>query len=163
MADTKEHVSNQPQGTAPMSVGGNRNAKNCPLGPDGKRGWSFGLFDCFARCGLCCWAVWCPCVVYGKNRQRLRSLQNQGTPLPGGGERYDGHCCVYGAINVATGHARALQAPPGRFRFTFVNKFGSAMAFMEARLRIASHRGSASCVLSLRNAAKLSWRRTVSR
>jgi hypothetical protein len=77
MADTKEHVSNQPQvcpikdgtlnvtsessrvlcvysqGTAPMSVGGNRNAKNCPLGPDGKRGWSFGLFDCFARCGLC--------------------------------------------------------------------------------------------------------------
>jgi Cys-rich protein (TIGR01571 family) len=56
-----------------------------------------------------CWAVWCPCVVYGKNRQRLRSLQNQGTPLPGGGERYDGHCCVYGAINVATGHARALQ------------------------------------------------------
>jgi hypothetical protein len=57
----------------------------------------------------------------------------------------------------------ALPAPPGRFRFTFVNKFGSAMAFMEARLRIASHRGSASCVLSLRNAAKLSWRRTVSR
>lgn len=41
------------QGTAPMQVGGNRNARNCPVGPDGKRDWSFGLFDCFARCGLC--------------------------------------------------------------------------------------------------------------
>ena len=36
-----------------MLVGGNRNAKNCPIGPDGKRDWSFGLFDCFSECGLC--------------------------------------------------------------------------------------------------------------
>ncbi len=36
-----------------MQVGGNRNARNCPVGPDGKRGWSFGLFGCFGRCGLC--------------------------------------------------------------------------------------------------------------
>ena len=41
------------QGNAPMQVGGNRNVKNCPIGPDGKRDWTFGLFDCFARCGLC--------------------------------------------------------------------------------------------------------------
>ncbi len=41
------------QGTAPMQVGGNRNAKNCPIGPDGMRDWSFGLFDCFSRGNLC--------------------------------------------------------------------------------------------------------------
>ena len=41
------------QATAPMQLGGNRNAKNCPIGPDGKRDWSFGLFDCFGRCSLC--------------------------------------------------------------------------------------------------------------
>jgi hypothetical protein len=41
------------QGTVPMQVGGNRNAKNCPVGPDGKRDWSFGLFDCCGRGDLC--------------------------------------------------------------------------------------------------------------
>ena len=39
-------------------------------------------------------------MVYSKNKQRLRSLQNQGTPLPGGGERYDKECCIYGALTV---------------------------------------------------------------
>jgi hypothetical protein len=41
------------QGTAPMQVGGNKNANNRPVGVDGKRDWTFGLFDCFDRCGLC--------------------------------------------------------------------------------------------------------------
>ena len=36
-----------------MAVGGNKNANNRPIGADGKRDWSFGLFDCFARCQLC--------------------------------------------------------------------------------------------------------------
>jgi len=79
MADYKEPVSTQPQvrasvihpvvsdtqprlffsrlcasqGTAPMSAGGNKNALNCPIGPDGQRDWSYGLFDCFSMCGLC--------------------------------------------------------------------------------------------------------------
>ncbi|KAF8467958.1 PLAC8-domain-containing protein [Russula ochroleuca] len=108
MEDTKQPVSSQPQDTAPMSVGGNRNAKNCPIGSDGVRDWSFGLFDCFGRCGLCCWATWCPCVVYGKNRQRLRSLRKQGTPLPGGGVRYDRHCCIFGALEI-TGYNLGMQ------------------------------------------------------
>ena len=74
MAEIKQPVSSQPQvselcngfpmdrganflfffqGIPPMQVGGNKNAKNCPIGPDGRRDWSFGLFDCFGRCGLC--------------------------------------------------------------------------------------------------------------
>lgn len=41
------------QSTVPMSAGGNKNALNRPVGPDGKRDWSYGLFDCFSACGLC--------------------------------------------------------------------------------------------------------------
>ncbi len=46
------------QATAPMQIRGgvvygDHGAANHPLAPDGKRNWSFGLFDCFGRCGLC--------------------------------------------------------------------------------------------------------------
>jgi hypothetical protein len=33
--------------------GGNRNAKNCPVDGDGKRDWSFSLWDCSDRGDLC--------------------------------------------------------------------------------------------------------------
>jgi hypothetical protein len=36
-----------------MSAGGNKNALNRPIGPDGKRDWSYGLFDCFSECRFC--------------------------------------------------------------------------------------------------------------
>jgi hypothetical protein len=42
----------------PMVVGGNKNANNRPVGADGQRDWSFGLFDCFDRCGLCTYQNW---------------------------------------------------------------------------------------------------------
>jgi hypothetical protein len=47
-------------------------------------------------------------VVYSKNRQRLRHLHQQGTPLPGGGETNDDHCFIYGAL-VITGYAWILH------------------------------------------------------
>ncbi|KAI9430035.1 PLAC8 family-domain-containing protein [Lactarius indigo] len=72
-----------------MAAGGNRNALNREVAVDGQRDWSFGLFDCTSECGLCCWATWCPCVVHSKNKQRFRHLQIRGTPLPGGGERFN--------------------------------------------------------------------------
>ncbi|KAI0293944.1 PLAC8 family-domain-containing protein [Russula brevipes] len=78
-----------------MKAGGNKNALNRETGPDGLRGWSYGLFDCFAACNLCCWATFCPCVVYGQNKRRLRHLQRQGVPLPGGGTRINGDCRAY--------------------------------------------------------------------
>jgi len=56
-----------------------------------------------------CWATWCSCVFYSKNKQRLRNLQQQGAPLPGGGERYDDHCRIYGALLILTGYAWALH------------------------------------------------------
>jgi len=98
-SDTKQDpISSQPQATAAMAVGGNKNTLNRPYGPDGKRDWSFGLLDCFSACGPCCLATWCPCVVYSKNRQRLHNLQYQGTPLPGGGETYDDQCFINGGL-----------------------------------------------------------------
>ncbi|KAH9993554.1 PLAC8 family-domain-containing protein [Russula vinacea] len=78
-------VTSQPQGTAPMHVGGNKNAKNREIGADGMRNWSFGLFSCFVDCGFYCQAFWCPCVARGKTKQRIRHLQVHGTPLPPGG------------------------------------------------------------------------------
>lgn len=102
MAEYKQPypVGTQPRGTAPMQVGGNRNAKNRPIGSDGKRDWSHGLFDCFGSCGTCCMAVWCPCIVYGKNKQRLGNLSTHGTPRPGGGDAIDGSCCVYCGLGL---------------------------------------------------------------
>jgi len=110
MADTKQPISSQPEATVPMVVGGDKNANNRPIGADGKRDWSFGLFNCSARCNLCCWATFCPCVVYGENRQRLRNLQQQGAPLPGGGGRTNDYCCIYAAL-VPTLYAWILHIP----------------------------------------------------
>ncbi|KAI0249127.1 PLAC8 family-domain-containing protein [Lactifluus subvellereus] len=91
-----------------MTAGGNKNALNREIGADGKRDWSFGLFDCFSTCGLCCWAVWCPCVVYSKNKQRLQNLQTQGAPLSTGGETYNADCCIYGCL-ASAGYGWVLQ------------------------------------------------------
>ncbi|KAH9046617.1 PLAC8-domain-containing protein [Lactarius hengduanensis] len=99
-ADTKEYTRSQPQATAPMATGGNINALNREVGADGRRDWSFGLFDCTSECGLCCWAIICPCVVYSKNKQRLLHLQNQGTPLPGGGKGVSSDCFIYGCLVI---------------------------------------------------------------
>ncbi|KAF8257531.1 PLAC8 family-domain-containing protein [Lactarius quietus] len=96
--DNKEPISSQPQGTTPMAAGGNRNLLNREVGVDGLRDWSFGLFKCTDECGLCCWSTFCPCVVYTKNKQRLRHLQDHGTPLPGGGGRYTTECSIYGCL-----------------------------------------------------------------
>ncbi|KAI9450103.1 PLAC8-domain-containing protein [Lactarius psammicola] len=109
--DTKKPISSQPQAIAPMGAGGNRNALNREVGADGQRDWSFDLFDCTSECGLCCWATWCPCVVYSKNKQRLRHLQTRGTPLPGGGERYNVGCCIYGCL-LPTTYAWVLKVDP---------------------------------------------------
>ena len=96
-----------------MKAGGKKNALDREIGADGKREWSFGLFDCFNACNVCmpdrpiqtavyantlffagCLATLCPCVVFSRNRQRLHSLQDQGAPLPDGSER-----CIKDCIN----------------------------------------------------------------
>ncbi|KAH9992307.1 PLAC8 family-domain-containing protein [Russula vinacea] len=95
-----ELITSQPKGVVMMNLkeGGNKNALNRAIGEDGMRDWSFGIFDCLPRCRLCLLATFCPCVVYGQNRQRLRHLKDRGVPLPGGGDRVNqdcrAHCCM---------------------------------------------------------------------
>jgi hypothetical protein len=36
-----------------MSVDGNKNALDRPIGRDGMRDWSYDLLDCIPACGLC--------------------------------------------------------------------------------------------------------------
>jgi Cys-rich protein (TIGR01571 family) len=55
-----------------------------------------------------CLAAWCPCIVYSRNRQHLRSLQYQGTPLPADRERNDDQCCIYGGLEI-TGYSWVMQ------------------------------------------------------
>ncbi|KAI0249608.1 hypothetical protein BJV78DRAFT_1283862 [Lactifluus subvellereus] len=77
MSDTKEVLSSQPQGTAQMKVGGNKNALNREIGADGRREWRFGLFDCFNACGLRTQDR--PSSANPpRSKRRLRSLQDNG-------------------------------------------------------------------------------------
>ncbi|KAJ7608764.1 PLAC8-domain-containing protein, partial [Roridomyces roridus] len=71
----------QPTPTAGMRIsGGNRNALDKPFDNNDQRAWSHDLCSCFGDCGSFCYALWCPSVVHGKNRQRLRHLMDEGTP-----------------------------------------------------------------------------------
>jgi hypothetical protein len=110
-------------------------------------------------------------VVFSKNKQRLRHLQTQGTPLPGPGETYDSQCLVYGGLDI-TGYSWILQvcwdvecieglihSAAGPLRLAIAPIFVNAMAFVEARVAIASRRGAAARVPSRRSAGKSSWRR----
>ncbi|KAF8490361.1 PLAC8 family-domain-containing protein [Russula emetica] len=105
----------QPQAVAPMQVYskvyGDHGANNRQFGRDGKRNWTFGLLDCSGRCGLCCCAYWCPCVVFSKTRQRMRSMQYEGRVLEGGGDKCTNHCLIYFAT-MFTGHSWCLQLQP---------------------------------------------------
>jgi Cys-rich protein (TIGR01571 family) len=69
-----------------------------------------------------CFSTCCPCIVYSRNRQHLRSLQYQGTPLPAGSEKKDEHCCIYCGL-VITSYQWILQVRSDctdhmRFRLT---------------------------------------------
>jgi Cys-rich protein (TIGR01571 family) len=58
-----------------------------------------------------CFSAVCPCIVYSRNRQHLRSLQYQGTPLLAEGEKIDEHCCIYCGL-VITGYQWLLHVRP---------------------------------------------------
>ncbi|KAF7289431.1 HD domain-containing protein [Mycena chlorophos] len=98
MAYQQPYINQQPMATMGMKAGGNRNALGKPMNSDGKREWSHGLCDCFSACGTCCYACWCPCIVHGKNKQRVAHLEDKGSPEPDGGSCCSGacwaHCCL---------------------------------------------------------------------
>ena len=74
--------------------GGNRNAKNLTIGPEGRE-WSNGLCSCFDTPGPFCLAFWCPCITYGRNRGRYKHLNTSGTAHPDGGETCGSDTLLY--------------------------------------------------------------------
>ncbi|KDQ22150.1 hypothetical protein PLEOSDRAFT_1086889 [Pleurotus ostreatus PC15] len=90
--------------------GGNRNAKNLPMDPDGRE-WSHGLCDCCSDVGTCLIATFFPCIVYAQNRRRYESL-NRGQPDPErGGSGFNGDCLMHGCITCCFGIGCVLQIP----------------------------------------------------
>ncbi|KAF5383066.1 hypothetical protein D9615_004826 [Tricholomella constricta] len=103
------YVEQQPVATQGMvATGGNRNAKNLPIDGEGRQ-WSNGLFDCCNDAGTCVLSWFCPCVVYGQNKQRLDHLQGKGTPDPEHGGCSSGDCCIHGLITGCCGAGWILQ------------------------------------------------------
>lgn len=59
-------------------------------------------------------SCWCPCIIYGKNRQRLDHLQEYDTPDPEhGGLGCDADCCMHVVLNVMCGFGWVLQVSTG--------------------------------------------------
>lgn len=91
-------VQQQPAPTQGMTIsGGNKNAKNIPVGPNGRE-WSNDLLSCFDDCGTC-FISWCfPSITYGSNKRRLEHLQIKGVPDPEQGGVFSSdcamHCCI---------------------------------------------------------------------
>ncbi|KAJ6454354.1 PLAC8 family-domain-containing protein [Mycena sanguinolenta] len=89
--------------------GGNRNAAGKPLNSDGKREWSHGFCGCFEECGTFCYSCWCPCIVHGKNKQRIDHLNANGTPDPDGGSCCSGACWAFCCLHLLAGAGCILE------------------------------------------------------
>ncbi|KAF8157207.1 PLAC8 family-domain-containing protein [Crassisporium funariophilum] len=81
-----------------MSVAaGNRNVKNLPVGGDGRE-WSNGLCGCCGDFGTCLVACCCPCIIYGKVKNRYEHLNSKGYPDPNKGGCCSSSCMVHGLL-----------------------------------------------------------------
>ncbi|KAF7326508.1 HD domain-containing protein [Mycena sanguinolenta] len=111
MAYQQPYQSQQPMPTMGMQIGGggNRNALGKPLNSDGKREWSHGFCGCFDECGTFCYACWCPCIVHGKNKQRIDHLNANGTPDPDGGSCCSGACWAFCGLQILAGAGCILE------------------------------------------------------
>ncbi|KAJ7595362.1 PLAC8-domain-containing protein [Mycena floridula] len=91
----------QPRPVPGMTVGNvNRlNVKNVPV-HHGERDWSNGVCDCCDAPGTCLLAWFCPCIAYGKNKQRLEHLAHRGHPHPSGGSCCTGSCMLHLLLNT---------------------------------------------------------------
>jgi len=89
-------ITQEPKQQPPMSYSnfnGRQSSAQDPLNPlarrkdaNGERDWNYGLCDCFQTFGTCCYACWCPCMVYGETKSKVQYLQVHGRPHPKGGD-----------------------------------------------------------------------------
>ena len=94
--DGRQGYTAQPQMS--MNPGGNGNMRDGPqatVAPTFKQGtFSNGLCSCFDDCGTCCLGWWCPCILFGQTRARLRNPALTKEQLP----CCSGPCCAFAAV-----------------------------------------------------------------
>lgn len=62
-----------------LSIGGARNSRSQPIGADGRRDWNHGLFECHEDPAGLCFALCCPCMMYGRNHSKRMYLNKSGS------------------------------------------------------------------------------------
>ena len=136
----------QPQPMPAMTVAGNRNVKNLPVGPEGRE-WSNGLCGCLGAPGTCTspellhipfliilsgLVSWCcPCITYGRNKRRYEHLNSRGTPDPEHGGLISSDCLLHGCISVV-GFGWVMEVGLGINSFPqSMNNFVCSSCFVE--------------------------------
>ncbi|KIM38006.1 hypothetical protein M413DRAFT_76460 [Hebeloma cylindrosporum] len=108
-------VSRQPGLHPPMRPKrqiGNRNAKRMSYSSDGKRDWSSDLcMFCDHNLGTCCAALWCPCIIYGRNKSRIEYLYAEEKVHPKRGDTCSGDCAVHACMSAFCLFGWAIQIP----------------------------------------------------
>ncbi|KAG0142108.1 hypothetical protein CROQUDRAFT_662980 [Cronartium quercuum f. sp. fusiforme G11] len=103
---------NQPTPRLPMGMGppGNgRNPRGLAIDHQGQRKWAHGLCGCTDDFNASCLAFWCPCVIYGKNYDRLTHLRMHNRPHPTGGDSCGSMTWVFCATSSFLGAGWVLQ------------------------------------------------------
>ncbi|KAL4255061.1 hypothetical protein AB1N83_013312 [Pleurotus pulmonarius] len=93
-----------------VPIGGNRNANNLPMDPDGRE-WSHGLCDWGSDVGTCLIATFFPCVVYAQNKRRYEHLNRGRADPQRGGSGINGDCFMYSGITFCFGIGCIIQIP----------------------------------------------------
>ncbi|PPQ81569.1 hypothetical protein CVT25_013412 [Psilocybe cyanescens] len=92
--------------------GGNRNAKHMPVSADGTRDWSTDLcLFCDHNLGTCCKALWCPCIIYGRNKARIEYLYAEEKVHPTKGGTCSDDCVVHACLTTFCLFGWAIQIP----------------------------------------------------
>ncbi|KAF8914531.1 hypothetical protein CPB85DRAFT_536344 [Mucidula mucida] len=70
-----------------------------PMRISSESGWAHDLCSCGDHTGTCLTATLCPCIVFGRNSDRLEHLRKTGRPHP---DPYDGGCCSDACVVYAS-------------------------------------------------------------
>lgn len=65
--------------------------------------WSNSFWSCFQPVDLCCFAYWCPCVLFGKTHHRLQEPAMQNYSI------FNTYCCGWLALAYCGGFHCILQ------------------------------------------------------
>lgn len=96
--------------------------------------WSSGLCECCATPDICCYAFWCPCVVFYWNVKKMEEYWGKDIPIfrmcPGCMPECAGICYAFGwGSGLIAGNAPSIQPVYG------INSLGGLSVFLHATIR----------------------------